>query len=80
MIAIAAQLARSAADARQMEQTAGSNAARMFGRSARLYVERAQTAAFNAAREASQAGAAADRAETTAGKAQDLANGGGRKR
>ncbi len=75
VFAIAVQLASSASDARTMEQTAGTNAGRMFGRSARLYVERAQAAALGAMTEAQRAALAAQRAETTADKAGTLVNG-----
>jgi hypothetical protein len=76
VMAIAAQLAGSVADARSMELTATTNAGRLFGRSMRTYVERAQNAAASAAVEANAALLAANRATEHASAAQSAATGG----
>lgn len=75
VMAIAAQLSAAARDAAQMEQTAGSNAQRMFYRSARLYVERAGAAAQQALRDAEVARNAADHAIDLGQTANDQVNG-----
>lgn len=76
VMAIAAQLAGSVTDARTMELTATTNAGRLFGRSMRTYVERAQNAAASAAAEANAALLAAGRATEHANAAQSVATGG----
>jgi hypothetical protein len=76
VVAIAAQLAASAQDAATLEQTARSNAERMFFRSARQYVERAGEAANRALIEADMARAAADRAAELAAQAAAATGGG----
>ncbi|MBL9141924.1 MAG: hypothetical protein JNK53_08670, partial [Phycisphaerae bacterium] len=73
VMAIAAQLAASAQNAAQLEQTARSNAERMFYRSARQYVERAGGAAHRALNEAQMARAAADHAAQIAEQAAQQA-------
>jgi hypothetical protein len=77
IVAIAAQLASSAQDAAMLEQTAHSNAQRMFFRSARQYVERAGVAANAALRDADLARAAADHAAALAAQAAAAQGGGG---
>jgi len=72
-LAIAAQLTASVQQARQMEQTASTNAGRMFGRSMVSYVGRAQAAAAGAENQAIMANAAASRAETSASSARQIA-------
>ena len=72
-LAIAAQLTASVQQARQMEQTASTNAGRMFGRSMGSYVGRAQAAAAGAENQAIMANAAASRAETSASSARQIA-------
>jgi hypothetical protein len=72
-LAIAAQLTASVQQARQMEQTASTNAGRMFGRSMVSYVGRAQAAAAGAENQAIMANAAASRAETSASSARQMA-------
>jgi hypothetical protein len=76
VMAIAASLANSASDARSLELTATTNAGRLFGRSMRTYVERAQAAAGSAAAEANAAMLAASRATEHANTAQSVATGG----
>lgn len=74
VMAIAAQLAESAQSAAQLEQTARSNAERMFYRSARQYVERAGAAANRALNESRKARDAAERADQYANQAAQQAN------
>ena len=71
-LAIAAQLNSSVQQARQMEQTASTNAGRMFGRSMGGYVARAQAAAAGAEAQAILANAASARAAGSAASAQDI--------
>ena len=71
-LAIAAQLNTSVQQARQMEQTASTNAGRLFGRSMGGYVARAQAAAAGAETQAILANAAAARAAGSAASAQDI--------
>ena len=59
-----------------MEQTATTNAGRLFGRSMRSHVERAQAAANAAAAAANAAILAANRATEHAMTAQSVATGG----
>lgn len=72
-VAIAAQLATSVRQARQMEQTASTNAGRLFGRSMGNYVGRAQAAAAGAEAQAIMANAAAARADGSAASARRIA-------
>jgi hypothetical protein len=69
---IAADLARAAQSATALQQTASSNAERMFGRSVGQYVGKAQAAAQRAEAEARRASRAAERAEGNAGQAAAL--------
>jgi hypothetical protein len=71
-LAIAAQLNSSVQQARQMEQTASTNAGRLFGRSMGNYVGRAQAAAAGAEAQAIMANAASARAAGSAASAQDI--------
>ncbi len=71
-IAIATQLNTSVQQARQMEQTATTNAGRLFGRSMGNYVGRAQAAAAGAEAQAIMANAASARAAGSAASAQDI--------
>jgi hypothetical protein len=75
-IAIAAELASSASQAAAMEQTASTNAGRLFGRSVSQYVGRAQSAANAAEAQAILANGAANRAEASASTAASLVNAG----
>lgn len=72
-VAIASQLATSVRQARQMEQTASTNAGRLFGRSMGIYVGRAQAAAAGAEAQAIMANAAAARADGSAASARRIA-------
>jgi hypothetical protein len=71
-LAIAAQLNSSVQQARQMEQTASTNAGRLFGRSMGNYVGRAQAAAAGAEAQAIMANAASARAAGSAASAQGI--------
>jgi FecR protein len=71
-LAIAAQLNSSVQQARQMEQTASTNAGRLFGRSMGGYVGRAQAAAAGAEAQAIMANAASARAAGSAASAQGI--------
>ena len=73
-IALAAELASSARQAATMEQTATTNAGRLFGRSVSQYVGRAQAAANAAEAQAILANGAATRAEGSAATASALVN------
>ena len=73
-VAIAAELASSARTAAAMEQTATTNAGRLFGRSVSQYVGRAQAAANAAEAQAIIANGAANRAEGSAATAASLVN------
>ena len=75
-LAIAAQLTSSVQQARQMEQTASTNAGRLFGRSMGNYVGRAQAAAAGAEAQAIMANAAAARAAGSAASAQRIVRNG----
>jgi hypothetical protein len=75
-LAIAAQLTSSVQQARQMEQTASTNAGRLFGRSMGNYVGRAQAAAAGAEAQAIMANAAAARAAGSAASAQRIVSNG----
>lgn len=74
VLAIAAQLAETAQNAGRMEQTARTNAERMFYRSARQYVERAGGAAQRALDESQKARDAANLAAELARQAAEKAN------
>jgi hypothetical protein len=75
-LAIAAQLNSSVQQARQMEQTASTNAGRLFGRSMGNYVVRAQAAAAGAEAQAIMANAASARAAGSAASAQRIVSNG----
>ncbi len=75
-LAIAAQLNSSVQQARQMEQTASTNAGRLFGRSMGNYVGRAQAAAAGAEAQAIMANAASARAAGSAASAQRIVSNG----
>ena len=75
-LAIAAQLNSSVQQARQMEQTASTNAGRLFGRSMGNYVGRAQAAAAGAEAQAIMANAASARAAGSAASAQQIVSNG----
>jgi hypothetical protein len=76
-LAAASQLSAAAVQAREMEQTASTNAGRLFGKSMAQYVARAQVAAARAEGQSQLAGAAATRAETSATAARNLVSGAG---
>ena len=76
-LAAAAQLSLAATQAHKMEQTASTNAGRLFGRSMSQYVARAQAAAAGAEGQAQLAGAAATRAEASASTARNLVSSAG---
>jgi uncharacterized protein YraI len=60
-----------------MEQTASTNAGRLFGKSMAQYVARAQVAAARAEGQSQLAGAAATRAEASATASRNLVSGSG---
>jgi hypothetical protein len=74
-LAAASQLSAAAAQAHDMEQTASTNAGRLFGKSMSQYVARAQAAAARAEGQSQLAGAAATRAEASATAARNLVSG-----
>ena len=76
-LAAASQLSAAAAQAHDMEQTASTNAGRLFGKSMSQYVARAQAAAARAEGQSQLAGAAATRAEASATAARNLVTGAG---
>jgi hypothetical protein len=76
-MAAAKQLSAAAAQAHTMEQTASTNAGRLFGRSMSQYVARAQAAAAGAEGQSQLASSAAGRAEASADAARNLVSGAG---